>query len=233
MKKLTLALGMAVLMINTAQAEISNAQSTVNVNDVSYSIGYSLGKTLNPTAKNLNVNQLMSGMKDGYTTRQPRLTQEQMEQALEDYQEQVIDVENEKTLKMGEAFLAKNAKQPGVKTTASGLQYQVLKQGNGKKPTEDNDVEVTFTGRFIDGKEFDGNSENGSEPARLTVDELIDGWAEGLQLMRTGSKYRFFIPSELAYGEEGMIEENIPPNSVLIFDVELHKVLPKTDSSDY
>ena len=232
MKKLTLALSIGVLLTHPSYAA-TNDTPTVDVNQASYSIGYVMGKNLQRTAKNLNTNQLLAGVKDGYTATQPKLTEEQIEQAISDYQEQVIDVENQKRLEMGEAFLAQNAKKAGVKTTDSGLQYMVLKQGTGKKPTEDNDVEVIFTGKYIDGKAFEENAETGSEPTRLRFDELIDGWAEGLKLMRVGSKYRFFIPSDLAYGEEGNLDSDVPPNTVLIFDIELLKVLPKSDDADY
>jgi FKBP-type peptidyl-prolyl cis-trans isomerase len=126
----------------------------------------------------------------------------------------------------GEAFLAANAKKPGVITTKSGLQYQVIKQGSGPKPTIKDKVKVHYTGTMIDGKEFDSSIRRG-QPVELDLKGVIAGWTEGLQLMNVGSKFKLFIPSNLAYGEQGRPgqgpngEGGMPPNSTLIFDLEL------------
>ena len=121
----------------------------------------------------------------------------------------------------GEKFLAENAKKAGVKTTASGLQYEVIKEGNGAKPTLTDRVKVNYTGTLINGKEFDSTAKNG-EPATFGVGQVIKGWSEGLQLMSVGSKYKFYIPYNLGYGAQGT--NNIPPFSPLIFDVELMSI---------
>ncbi|NOT11523.1 MAG: FKBP-type peptidyl-prolyl cis-trans isomerase [Methylococcaceae bacterium] len=122
----------------------------------------------------------------------------------------------------GKAFLAENAKKPAIKTTASGLQYEILTAGTGvKSPSASDNVTVHYKGTTIDGKEFDSSYSRG-EPATFPLNQVIPGWTEGVQLMKEGDKYRFYIPSELAYGEHG--QGPIAPNATLIFDVELIKI---------
>ena len=145
---------------------------------------------------------------------------ETTEQATPDYGQQIKD---NKTL--GREFLEKNAQNDSVKQTKSGLQYMVIKEGNGIKPSATDTVTVHYTGTLIDGTVFDSSVERG-EPASFPLDKVIPGWTEGLQLMSEGSKYRLFIPSELAYGSQGAGDQ-ILPNSTLIFDVELIKVVKK------
>ena len=122
----------------------------------------------------------------------------------------------------GAAFLAENAKKEGITTTSSGLQYKILTQGNGAKPSATNSVTVHYQGTTLDGKEFDSSYKRG-EPATFPLNRVIAGWTEGLQLMQEGSKYRFYIPSNLAYGPKGA-GRDIGPNATLIFEVELIKV---------
>ena len=129
-----------------------------------------------------------------------------------------------KNLADGKAFLAENAKVEGVKTLPSGLQYQVLSEGEGSPPAASDTVTVQYRGTLIDGSEFDSSYERG-EPATFSLDRVIPGWTEGLQLMRPGAKYRLFIPPELAYGERGG-GGKIAPNSALVFEVELLSVQP-------
>ncbi|NJA04491.1 FKBP-type peptidyl-prolyl cis-trans isomerase [Methylococcaceae bacterium WWC4] len=124
-------------------------------------------------------------------------------------------------LAAGEAFLAENAKKPGIVTTASGLQYQVVTEGSGAQPGPTDNVTVHYQGTTIDGKEFDSSYKRGA-PASFPLNRVIPGWTEGLQLMKEGAKYRLFIPAKLAYGERGA-GRDIGPNSALIFDVELIK----------
>ena len=126
----------------------------------------------------------------------------------------------------GEAFLAENGKRAEVKTTPSGLQYEVLEEGNGPQPTAQDQVEVHYTGKLIDGTVFDSSVDRGV-PATFGVTQVIPGWVEALQLMKAGSKWRLFIPSQLAYGPAGTPGGPIGPDSTLIFDVELLKVIGK------
>ena len=128
-----------------------------------------------------------------------------------------------KNIEIEKKFLAENGAKDGVKTTASGLQYQVISEGTGAKPTKDKKVRVHYTGSLIDGKVFDSSVQRG-EPAEFGLTQVIAGWTEGLQLMSVGSKYRFFIPAELAYGDRGA-PGAIPPCAALIFDVELLAIL--------
>ncbi len=144
-------------------------------------------------------------------------TGENTEEAAPDYGQQIKD---NKTL--GREFLEQNAKNDSVVVTKSGLQYMVLEEGNGTKPGPTDKVTVHYTGKLLDGTVFDSSVERG-EPATFGLDQVIPGWTEGLQLMSEGSKYRLFIPSELAYGSKGA-GSDILPNSTLIFDVELIKV---------
>jgi FKBP-type peptidyl-prolyl cis-trans isomerase FkpA len=123
----------------------------------------------------------------------------------------------------GEDFLKENAKKEGVKTTASGLQYKVLKEGEGKSPTATDTVTVHYRGTLLDGTEFDSSYKRG-EPAEFPLNRVIKGWTEGVQLMKEGSKFQFFIPSGLAYGERGTPGGPIGPNETLVFEIELLKV---------
>jgi FKBP-type peptidyl-prolyl cis-trans isomerase len=113
-----------------------------------------------------------------------------------------------------------NAKKKGVKTTSSGLQYEVIAQGSGEKPVFDSYVVVNYTGSLIDGSVFDSNRETGGDPATIPLEGVIEGWAEGVRLMNVGGHYKLYIPPDLAYGADGA-GDTIPPNSVLVFDVEL------------
>ena len=142
------------------------------------------------------------------------------EEATPEYGQQIKD---NKTI--GREFMEQNAKNDSVTQTQSGLQYMVLKEGTGAKPGPTDEVTVHYTGRLLDGTVFDSSVERG-EPATFPLDKVIPGWTEGLQLMSEGSKYRLFIPSELAYGSKGS-GDKILPNSTLIFDVELIKVAKK------
>ena len=126
-------------------------------------------------------------------------------------------------LEKGEAFLKENATKEGVKTTASGLHYKVLKEGKGKTPQATDTVEVHYKGTLLDGTEFDSSIKRG-QPATFPLNRVIPGWTEGVQLMKEGAKYQFTIPSKLAYGERGTPGGPIPPNSTLIFEVELISV---------
>jgi FKBP-type peptidyl-prolyl cis-trans isomerase len=168
---------------------------------------------------------LAEGMR-GFLSGTAKLTDQQFQACMENLQQEAMQkMEAEKAASgsvnkaRGEKFLAENKSKDGVKTTASGLQYKVIKEGTGKKPAKENTVKVHYTGTTIDGKVFDSSVERG-EPIEFPLAGVIAGWTEGVQLMSVGSKYTLYIPSNLAYGEQGA-GQAIGPNETLIFDVEL------------
>lgn len=195
---------------------------------VGYSLGYKLGERIQKEMTDLNVDGFVSGFKDAYAGGKDRkLADEEMQAAIQGYQEtrvaQMRDemkAKGDKNAVMGKAFLAENGKKPGVTTTASGLQFEVLAQGTGAKPKATDIVKAKYHGTLIDGTVFDSTRERGDVPAEFPLNRVIPGWTEGLQMMNKGAKYKFYIPSELAYGERGAGPQ-VGPNAVLIFEVEL------------
>jgi FKBP-type peptidyl-prolyl cis-trans isomerase FklB len=198
---------------------------------VSYSIGLDIGMTFQKQKMEINSDVLAAGVKDGLSGVKPLLSPEEVRQVMTQFSKDMrekTEVANkeasEKNAKEGEKFLAENKAKPGVKTTASGLQYKVEKEGNGTAPKETDTVEVNYRGTLIDGTEFDSSYKRG-EPATFPVNRVIKGWTEALQLMKPGAKYQLFIPSNLAYGPGGT-GGDIGPNATLIFEVELLSVKP-------
>ncbi|WP_443937778.1 FKBP-type peptidyl-prolyl cis-trans isomerase [Pedobacter sp. MW01-1-1] len=192
------------------------------VDSTSYSFGASIGQSLKGTnITNFNYDILLKGIKDAMAGK-PALTPAQTQTCINNAMDQAMKAQYGPAIAEGKAFLEQNKKRPGVQTTASGLQYEVLTAGTGAKPTETDSVLVHYSGKLINGNEFDSSYKR-NEPITLTLDGVIRGWTEGLQLMNTGSKYRLFIPYTLGYGERGA-GQDIPPYSTLIFDIELLKV---------
>lgn len=221
MKKLTIAVLISMMGMQSSLAKPSG------IDQVSYSVGYMMGSNVQSSAKDLNQAELIKGMKDGYSGKPSALSQAQMEQVIANYQQQQTATLLIKNTQQEKAFLAQNAKKAGVITTKSGLQYQILKQGKGKKPKASDIVKVKYTGKLLDGTVFDSTDLHGGEAVVFPLDEVIAGWTEGVQLMPVGSQYRFFVPSSLAYGEQGMPQGNIEPNAMLVFDIELLAINPK------
>ena len=171
---------------------------------VSYALGMSIGHQLQQmSATELNIDDFAQAIKDVFAAK-AQLTDAEAQTAVQTFFQQKAEEQAAAAKAEGENFLAENAKKPGVKTLPSGLQYEVLREGNGRKPTATDEVECHYEGTLING-------------------QVIKGWTEGLQLMQEGAKYRFFIPYNLAYGEQGA-GQSIPPYAALIFDVELIKV---------
>lgn len=196
---------------------------------VSYMIGLDMAKSLTPIKDDLDVEVLAEAMASAFAGETPKLTEEQSLQVQEAFTaklqakqaaEQAEKAEKGKA--EGAAFLAGNKDKPGVKTTESGLQYRVERAGNGAKPAATDVVRVHYKGTLLDGTEFDSSYERG-QPAEFGLNQVIPGWAEGVALMPVGSKYTFWIPSELGYGESG--GGPIPPNSMLTFEVELIEIV--------
>ena len=151
------------------------------------------------------------------------MTREEADAVVRTYFEKAGENEAQKNLEEGNAFLEENRQREGIKTTESGLQYEVMKEGTGEKPDSTDRVRVHYTGKLIDGTVFDSSVERG-EPAVFRVDQVIPGWTEALQMMKVGAKWRIYLPSLIAYGERGA-GADIGPNSALIFDVELLEIV--------
>ena len=225
---LAAALCAALALSGTAFAADAPALSS-DKEKISYSIGMDIGGNLKRQSIELDPDLLAKGFKDSYTGGKTLLTEEESRQVIQNFQKQLMAKQAE-TMKQaaeknkaeGEKFLAGNKGKDGVKTTASGLQYKVIKEGAGKTPTADNTVEVHYKGTLIDGTEFDSSYKR-NQTATFPVAGVIPGWTEGLQLMKEGGKYQLFVPSNLAYGERGA-GRDIGPNATLIFEVELISV---------
>lgn len=209
---------------------VSAAGPSVTLKDqqdkISYSIGVQIGTSVKQQTEQQGVEirpeLLAAGLKDALSGAKPLLTEQEVRDTLMALQQQVVSKQaelGEKNKKEGEAFLAANQKKPGVKTLPSGLQYQILKEGRGRKPQATDTVKANYKGTLINGTEFDSSEKHGG-PASFNLAGVIPGWTEALQLMPVGSKWRLFIPAELAYSAQGA-GGLIGPNSTLIFDVEL------------
>jgi FKBP-type peptidyl-prolyl cis-trans isomerase FklB len=191
----------------------------------SYSLGYQFGQALKGQGLDLNLDIYTSGIRDALGGKEPQMSQEEIRATIMDLQKRTMATQQkslkeqgDKNLAEGKAFLAENGKKKEVKTLPSGLQYKVLSEGTGKTPRATDEVTVNYKGSLVDGSEFDNSYKRGA-PANFRVDKVIRGWTEALQLMKQGSKWQLFIPPELGYGERGA--GPVPPNSVLIFEVEL------------
>lgn len=197
----------------------------------SYIIGLNLGRSLKAQDVPANNDLIIRGLRDGLSGAAPALNDEEIQAAMKDFQAEILAKQNEKrkaegdaNLKKSEEFLAANKAKAGVKTTASGLQYEVIKEGTGANPAKTDRVTVHYKGTLPDGKVFDSSYDR-NEPATFGVGEVIPGWVEALQLMKPGGKYRVVIPPALAYGENGA-GDVIGPNSTLVFEIELLSIAP-------
>jgi FKBP-type peptidyl-prolyl cis-trans isomerase len=195
--------------------------------DTSYAFGMYLGAQFHEGGLQLDLNydEFMKGFKDSFEGKDTRITMDEAESLIQTASAEIMTRRAEENRQQEAAFLEGNGRKSGVITTASGLQYEVLVQGTGAKPSVADTVEVHYEGTFLDGTLFDSSYVRG-EPAQMALDQIIPGWAEGIPLMSAGSTYRFFIPSKLAYGERGA-GGAIPPNSMLIFKVELLSIVKK------
>lgn len=193
---------------------------------LSYALGMNVGYSyLASGISNLQVDDFAQGVKAVMEQAEPTLSIDEAKTIINDFfmqlQEQINKAAGE-TLKKGEEFLAENAKRPGIVTLPSGLQYEILSAGTGRKPSATDRVQCHYHGTLIDGTVFDSSVQRG-EPAVFGVNQVIPGWVEALQLMPEGSRWKLYIPSKLAYGERQA--GSIPPNSALVFEVELIKVI--------
>lgn len=192
---------------------------------LSYALGLSMGGNfIGSGIKKLNINDFADGLRAIFEGGEQKMTFDEAKQIVTEYFTNLQQQAEKENMRLGREFLEKNKDAEGVKVTESGLQYMVVKEGDGPQPGPNDVVTVHYTGQLIDGTVFDSSLERG-EPATFAVGQVIPGWVEGLQLMHEGSAYRLFIPSELAYGPHGT--GPIQPNSTLIFDVQLIKVEKK------
>jgi FKBP-type peptidyl-prolyl cis-trans isomerase len=198
------------------------APATVPMDKVSYFIGTNIGGQFKSQGINVEFTAFQEGIQDAMAGKEPKYSREELMAAMQAFQDQ-MQVEAARKAEAakadGEKFLADNGKREGVITTASGLQYEVIKAGTGAKPAATDKVKVHYHGTLLDGKVFDSSVDRG-EPVEFPVQGVIKGWVEALQLMPVGSKWKLFIPSELAYGKQGA-GGDIGPDAALIFEVEL------------
>lgn len=192
----------------------------------SYSLGYQYGQSFKKEGVEIDLKVFTGAMQEALEGQAPRMTPEDMQATIKSLRQRMLTAQHRqaqeqfaKNLEAAKAFLAENAKQEGVKTLASGLQYRVLKEGTGKSPTGTDTVAVRYRGTLIDGTEFDRAGQGDKEPETFQVDAVIPAWTEALQLMKEGAKWQLFVPPELGYGRRGL--PRIPPNSALIFEIEL------------
>lgn len=190
----------------------------------SYALGLSISSNLIQSGvKTIEPNNFMLALEDIFAGAAPKLTPEEANKTLQEFMEKQQGGQGKENLEEGVQFLAENLNKKGVVETASGLQYKVLEEGDGEKPSPDDQVKCHYHGTLIDGTVFDSSVQR-SEPAVFPVNGVIPGWVEALQMMSTGSKWRLFVPSDLAYGENGA-GGSIGPNTTLIFDVELLEIV--------
>lgn len=201
---------------------------------ISYALGLSMGNNFRASGINeINVQDFADGVAAVFYGSQPKMTYDEAKAEIQAYftelekkQRAAAEELGKQNQALGEKYLAENGKRPEVKTLPSGLQYEVITEGNGPMPEATDQVEVHYTGKLIDGTVFDSSVDRGV-PATFGVTQVIPGWVEALQLMKAGSKWRLFIPSQLAYGPNGAPGSPIGPNATLVFDVELLKVVGK------
>ena len=204
---------------------------------VSYMIGQDIGKSLKPMKDEIDLKTLERSINDAFADKKSLMTDEQTQKVMQAFaakmqakqqaeaakkQAEMVE-QGKKNIELGAKFLAENGKKPGVVTTASGLQYQVMAEGKGAKPKATDSVKVHYVGTLLDGTKFDSSYDR-KEPAQFLLNQVVPGWTEGLQQMPVGSKYKLWIPSKLGYGEQGTPGGPIPPNSTLVFEVELLEI---------
>ncbi len=219
-----LLLSAALVACNQQQQEPEAAVTSLESEQdkYSYGLGMMIGERVLKQYENVDYDLLLAGMKAQHQSETTLLSLQEAGDALNAYMEKAFAEQSEANKKRGEDFLKTNAGKEGVSTTESGLQYKVLTEGDGAKPAATDQVTVHYRGTLIDGTEFDSSYSRG-EPTSFALDQVIPGWTEGVQLMNVGSKYQFFIPYNLAYGERGA-GGSIGPFETLIFEVELIEI---------
>ncbi len=228
-KVLSIALAMGTLaLVSCNNQPTKNVKLKTSLDSVSYAIGANFGENLKRgNLEKINANVMLAAMQAALDGDSLKFDPREGGKIINDYLRKQAEEKGKKNLADGEKFLSENAKKEGVKTTASGLQYKVIKEGKGVKPTATDVVKVHYEGRLINGKVFDSSIKRG-KPTEFPANRVIPGWTEALQLMPVGSKYELYIPAKLAYGPRGA-GSDIGPNSTLIFTVELLDIVKKED----
>jgi FKBP-type peptidyl-prolyl cis-trans isomerase FklB len=218
------------LLLGVAAAPAFAAEGSANLTDpkerTSYALGVNFGSNLKAQGVEVNLDTVRKGIEDALAGK-PQLDDNEMRDTFNQLRTQIqarMAEKGKENKAAGEKFLAENKSKAGIKTTDSGLQYKIIQEGSGDSPKATDDVQVKYTGRLIDGTVFDSTDKRGGTPARFKVGQVIRGWTEALQMMKKGSKWEIYIPSDLAYGERAT--GTIPANSTLIFDVELVDFTP-------
>jgi FKBP-type peptidyl-prolyl cis-trans isomerase FklB len=224
-ERIALAFGI-LLAANTVLAS-ETLELKTSKEKVSYAIGMDMGNSLKKNGVDINPDVLARAIKDVLTDQKTQITNQEavtiltgLQEEMQGKRQEAMKVLGEKNKNEGAAFLVENMKKEGVKTLPSGLQYKVITEGKGKSPSATDTVTVQYTGRLVDGTEFDSSYKRG-QAATFAVNGVIKGWSEALQLMKEGSKWQLYLPPNLAYGETGTVGGPIGPNATLIFDVEL------------
>lgn len=220
MKNKLFILGIVVTFVACNQTSYNNVELNTQMDSVSYSLGISVANNLKSSGFESIENQAVaSAFSDVFEGNEVKINDEDANMLIQDYFVELSQKKSQEAISTGQAFLDENGKKEGVTTTASGLQFEVLTNGTGATPVEKDQVTVHYHGTLVDGTVFDSSVERG-QPATFPVNGVIPGWVEALQLMNVGSKYKLYIPSDLAYGERGA-GGSIGPNETLIFEVEL------------
>ena len=216
-----------VLSCSNEQSQRSISTLSSFKDSTSYSLGADLGENLKRQNVEIDYDVFMAGLADGMETGIIKLDQKQRREVMATLQKNLrekSDLEGKNNLKLADEFLKNNKMNDNVKETPTGLQYRIIKEGNGAKPKKEDKVRVHYVGRLMDGTEFDSSIKRG-EPSEFGLTQVIKGWTEGLQLMTLGAKYEFFIHPKIAYGSRP--RPTIPANSLLIFEVELLDIISK------
>lgn len=221
---LVLIVGLVYAQQDSEQPETATGTITEKGSRISYTLGATLGRQAQGAGFPINPQLIIKGFSDVVLGQQLQMTTEQMQQTLDEMRQEIATRQREAAIKHHEAgakFMANNGKKEGVVTLASGLQYAIVKEGDGASPKATDRVSVHYRGTLIDGREFDSSHRRGT-PASFTLNKVIPGWTEALQLMKVGDTWNIFIPPNLAYGETG--RPGIPPNSTLVFEIELLEI---------
>ncbi len=224
---LPIALVIAVMVSSCKETKVQNVKMENASDSLSYAIGYNIGQSFKQQ-KILDVNTEMMALVINAIIHGDTLNLKMNDSSsiafLNTYMRKKQEAEDAAAKEEGRKWLEENAKKPGVKTTPSGLQYEVINTGNGLQPTDNDTVVVNYTGKLIDGTVFDSSIQTG-QPATFRIRQVVAGWAEGLKMMHEGDKWNLYVPSELGYGPQGY-QGVIPPNATLVFELELVKVKP-------